>query len=120
MADSSSQGLNMDIQKISEQLRVRPEILKRLIGSFSTTLNAKLQELNQAMSKDDVLKMRAILHEIKGTSGNLRIDQLYAAIEVMHVAVKAGEDKVKITQYFEIVKQKADELTQFVAQSSAP
>lgn len=111
--------LNIDFEKISQELKVRPEILKKLVVSFTNSLPQKIQTLGDAFTQNDVLKMRAILHELKGTSGNFRLETVANAVITMHTAVKAGEDPQKIKEYFEILKIKVEELRQYIAKQGS-
>lgn len=110
---------HFDLEQVSQQLHVRPEVLKRLVMSFSKTLSTRMGELGEALSRDDILKMRAILHEVKGTAGNLRLNDVHATADTMHKAVKAGEDKKKIEEYFAVLKSKAEQFSQFVEKMGA-
>ena len=103
-------GFHYDIEKVSEELHVRTEVLARLVVSFSKTLSDRLVSLEDALNKDDVIKMRAILHEIRGTSGNLRLEGVASTGRVMHEAVKSESDKDKIPEYFKSLKAEADAL----------
>jgi len=97
----------IDVEAISQQLHVRAEVLKRIIVSFSQALAGKLAELSEVHEKSDILKMRAILHEIRGTSGNLRLQDVHSSAVTLHEAVKAGAAKEKTTAYLEDLKKKA-------------
>lgn len=111
--------VNIDFQSISEQLKVRPEILKRLIKSFALSLNDKMKGLDEALGKNDAAQMRAILHEIKGTAGNLRLNTITGAENVMHEAVKVGEDPQKLGEYLRTLKQRVQELQDYLAKQES-
>lgn len=106
----------INIDAISQEMHVRPEILKRIITSFAQTLTEKNTGLEDALLKDDALRARAILHEVRGTSGNLRLHEVYDSARILHEAVKAGEPKENLLKYFEVLKAHSKELTEFVKQ----
>ncbi|MFA5059996.1 MAG: Hpt domain-containing protein [Candidatus Omnitrophota bacterium] len=108
-----TENFEYDAIAVSQQLHVRPEVLKRIVISFSKTLQEKIAGLQEAFNNGDVLKMRALLHEIRGTSGNLRLEKVYSTARVMHEAVKSGEDKNNVAQYFEGLKSSAAQLFEF-------
>ncbi|OGX05857.1 MAG: hypothetical protein A2Z88_01150 [Omnitrophica WOR_2 bacterium GWA2_47_8] len=110
--------LKIDYDKISQELKVRPEILKRLILSFSQALADRMVKLEEALKNNDTAQMRAILHEIKGTGGNLRLTTITTAENDMHVAVKAGEEKAKLENYFKVLKQRVSELGQYLSKAA--
>ena len=111
-------SFQLDIEKISQELRVRPEIFKRLVISFSKSIVEKIQILEQALTQDDSVKARAILHELKGTSGNLRLQPIFEAVETLHVAVKAGEPKVKQQEYRTNLKSRCQEFIEYATRIS--
>ena len=102
----------IDLEAISKGLHVRSDILKKIMVGFEQTLVGKLAELAEAHEKSDVLRMRALLHEIRGTSGNLRLQDVYNSAVTLHEAVKAGEDKTKTAAYLEDLKKKAASLSE--------
>ena len=104
----------VDIQKISEELNVRQEVLARLITSFSKTLQEKLKQLDEALSVNDVMRMRAILHEVRGTSGNLRLKGVEACAKSLHEAVKAGAQSAKLASYLSDLKSETQTLAEDV------
>lgn len=115
-AQNSQPAKGINIDAISLEMHVRPEVLKKIITSFSQTLTEKNVGLEDAIQKDDALRARAILHEVRGTSGNLRLHEVYDSARILHEAVKAGEPKENLLKYFEVLKSHSKELTEFVKQ----
>ncbi|MDP2654270.1 MAG: Hpt domain-containing protein [Candidatus Omnitrophota bacterium] len=109
-----------DVEKVSQELRIRPEVYCRILSSFSQTLMVRMQSLKEAVAANDAQTMRVILHEIKGTAGNLRLAQISAAEAVMHEAVHAGEDTAKLTGMFDVLNQQALLLQEWVKQKLTP
>ena len=112
--------LHIDVNKVSAELRIRPEIYMRIVSSFTSSLPGKLTRLNEALSVNDRDQMRMILHEIKGTAGNLRLETISKPQEVMHVAVKAGEDTKQLSRYFQDLYTASQKLVEYVAKMSNP
>jgi len=106
MSPGADEILKIDVQQISGELKIRPEIYIKIVTSFSQTLLDKVRGLEEALAKMDITTMRAILHEIKGTSSNLRLTAVTAASEVMHIEVKgdAHPEKLK-TSLTELANQ---------------
>lgn len=102
--------ITIDVKKISEELKVRPEIYVKITTSFVNSLPGKLKILSDAISSDDRDQMRMTLHEIKGTAGNLRLHTLSAVESLMHDAVKAGEPLNRLSQYFEALRKESEKL----------
>ena len=106
--------ITIDFDGISKELKIRQEILVRLINSFAIALTGKMKNLKEALERMDAETMRAILHEIKGTAGNLRLKRLSEAEDVMHVAVKAGEQKPKLEEYYKTLNDRVIELQEYL------
>ena len=105
---------NYNFTVVSQQLHVRPEVLKRIVISFSQTLAEKISQLQTALSANDIAQARALLHEIRGTSGNLRLDDIFSSAKFLHEAVKAGEAQDKLMAYFEALKIVSTKLFEYV------
>lgn len=109
-----STDFQYDINTVSQDLRIRSEILQKLIISFSKTLSDKIDQLNTLVPQNHTEQIRAIMHEIKGTSGNLRLTNIYRATDKMHVAVKSGEEESVIVGYFQEFKNEVAQFLQYV------
>jgi len=105
--DNQENQFNYDVAAVSQELHVRPEILTKLLKSFSNTLDQKIAQLEDCMLKNDVLQIRSIMHEVKGTSGNLRLKQVYEAADSMHVSVKAGDAPEKVAPLYATFKKES-------------
>ena len=113
-------AVNIDVQQISQELRIRPEIYLRLVTSFSNSLVGKMHALSDALAEDDRDQMRLILHEIKGTAGNLRLRNITEPETVLHEAVKAGDAQKKLLQHYEVLRAETEKLQQHLATQSRP
>jgi len=112
--------MSIDVDKVSEELRIRPQIYIRLITSFASSLSGKMKALNEALESNDTDQMRMILHEIKGTAANLRLQSLLRAEDVMHVAVKGGEAQKQLYKYFADLSAESVKLQQYVNKEFNP
>lgn len=106
--------IQIDIKKVSEELRIRPEIYTKIMISFVNSLDGKLNILSEALSANDRDQMRMTLHEIKGTAGNLRLTSLAAVESIMHDGVKMGEPQSKLSQHFEAIRRETERLQKYV------
>ena len=104
----------LDIAGVSQELRIRPEIYLKIVVSFAQNLTAKMAVLNTAVIANDAQQMRVILHEIKGTAGNLRLKDLMAAETLIHEAVLKGEPQEKISKLFEGLNAEVLRLQEFI------
>ena len=120
MNSENTNNLNIDIDAISQLLRIRPHIYVKLMKSFAESLTQKLTLFNDALASNDRDQMRMILHEIKGTAGNLRLNNIIGPETVLHTAVKAGEQQIILLKHFEILKAETENLQQYLAKIDLP
>ena len=113
-----AEDFQLDVEQVAEELKIRPEIYVRIVKSFSETLREKLVILTQAVTARDTETMRKVLHEIKGTAGNLRLRGVSEAEAVMHNDVKDTAATDKILPELAALKNASEKLTRFVSQYS--
>ena len=111
---SSSENLILDITAISQELRIRPEIYCKILKNFTSSLEGKMRNLSQAILINNLDQARMILHEIKGTAGDLRLKNLLGPEESLHTAVKADENAARLHQYYQDLKREVERLEQSV------
>jgi HPt (histidine-containing phosphotransfer) domain-containing protein len=111
---AGSISMHLDIEKISQELRIRPQVYVRIAASFAQTLKNKLDELAKAFTDNDTEHMRAILHEIRGTSGNLRIAAVAESEAAMREAVKGGKNREEIQRLFHQLRAASDDFEDFM------
>lgn len=108
-----SNKLSIDVDQISKELRIRPEIYIKIAIGFATNLSQKLISLNNALAENNKEEMRRILHEIKGTSSNLRLQNISEPENIMHIAVKSGEPTENLEKYFKTLKNESGRLEEW-------
>ncbi len=106
--------VKINVEQVSQELKIRPEIYLKIVSSFSETLLQKMKDLSEALKSENLEEMRRILHEIKGTSGNLRLQNIYGPQETLHLAVKANEDAEKLNAYLEELKTETEKLREYL------
>jgi len=109
-----TEEVKINVEQVSQELKIRPEIYLKIVSSFSETLLQKMRDLSAALQTKNLEEMRRILHEIKGTSGNLRLHNIYAPQETLHLAVKANEDAEQLNNYLEELKAETDKLSEYI------
>ena len=109
-----SQEIHIDVDQISQELKIRPQIYLKILASFGVSLIEKTKCLSDALAVDDKEQMRMILHEIKGTASNLRLATIVGPEEVLHAAVKSGVEKRILAEYFEVLKTESEKLHKYI------
>ncbi|MFA5262055.1 MAG: Hpt domain-containing protein [Candidatus Omnitrophota bacterium] len=104
----------LDAERISSELKIRPDIYLRIVKSFSSTLKEKIAALEVALRSMDKETMRRILHEIKGTASNLRLVSINEAENLMHVEIKGMADPVKLAEYLSLLKKETEKFSDYI------
>jgi len=112
--DIMNEPFQIDAERISADLKIRPDIYLRIVKSFAGTLKEKIAELEAALQVMDKETMRRILHEIKGTASNLRLVSINEAENLMHVEVKGMADPVKLAEYLVLLKGESDKFSEYI------
>lgn len=77
---SKEENVNLEFNSIVFQLvnelKLPNEIAKELIMDFIKSIRYSLEYLEKALDAKDYLELKAISHEVKGTSSNLRMKEL--------------------------------------------
>lgn len=121
MNEHAETSVTLDVEGISKELRIRPEIYLKIVSSFTATLGDKIAKLGEAVETNNIEQMRVILHEIKGTAGNLRLKTICDPEHVMHVAVKEdGAPQEKLREYFQALKIASEKVQKHVASLIQP
>ncbi len=110
----SDDSFQLDAEQVSQQLKIRPEIYLKIVNSFAKTLDDKMQMLGQALTANDAETMRSILHELKGTAGNLRLSSIIDKQSDLHLSVKEGHSPDKLKPLYEALKKECLKLQQFL------
>lgn len=116
MNELNNEQVKIDVDAVSKELRIRPEVYLRIVISFVSTLTEKMKLLESAVDQNDYEQIRVILHEIKGTAGNLRLTNISEKEDVMHRAIKEGvKDKDKLLQYYDDLNNESEKLCKYIA-----
>lgn len=115
MSDDANNPLHIDTQGVSQELKIRPEIYLKIVRSFSGTLTQKMADLREALEKLDRETIRKILHEIKGTSSNLRLHNVMRAEALMHDEIKGEGNPQRLAQCLSSLSLECDRLQEALA-----
>jgi len=103
----------INIEAVSQELRIRPEIYKKILTGFCLSLPAKIETLTNAFSSSDFKKIQEVSHEIKGIASNLRVAKLKSVASDIN-ALCAEKNLEKGKQLLEDFKREAALLNTFV------
>ena len=67
----------MDIEKLADNLGLDVEDFNELFDLYITTTSSDLEQLKAALNEENVELVHERAHSIKGSSGNLGLDELF-------------------------------------------
>ena len=115
---SDDQNL-LNVDETCAQMKIRPHIYMKLVTSFVDSLEGKLKNFQSFLENDDREQMRMILHEIKGTAGNLRLYTLTGPEAVLHTALKAGAKTDVLKSHFAVLSEAVIQLREVIKKMPA-
>lgn len=88
-----------DWQAMNLHFQAQPQLLDRLIGMLSDTLNGIQQELSQAIASQNFNELDKVAHNLKGTALNLHTPELARlAIQTQEQARQLAGDALETAQ----------------------
>ena len=66
-----------DVEALKNELELDDEDIVELFHDFKEFINETISELKSAVESGDMTKSRALSHSIKGSAGNLRIQEVH-------------------------------------------
>ncbi len=70
-------GEMFDVEKLAGELELEKSDITELLKDFAEYLAKTLPDLELAVGSGDLKQCRSLAHAIKGSSGNLRVQQIY-------------------------------------------
>ncbi len=90
----------IDIAAGLKRLLGNSELYHKLLRHFYRDYQDVSKKINEALQKGDFKTARYLVHTIKGTAGNLSIDNLHQASQALEIGLKAG-DEIEATLFKE-------------------
>jgi len=101
----SAEPLNYDIKKAAAEIGLKETFIRSLIGDFVSDAQAKRAELMQAITAQDMKKIKAIAFEFKGLSDNLRILQISDTLTKLLRNENPAAVKTEAERFYALLKQ---------------
>jgi len=87
-------------KKILEELGGIPEELyNELVHDFLAQAHAQVQEISEALHKNDFLTAAKVAHSLKGSSGNLRIHAVQNIAQRIELQAKENADRKALEEH---------------------
>ncbi len=98
---------NLNAELMATKIGLKPKHIPMLVGSFIDESQKILTALKTAIETMDFDAIQMQAHSIKGSSGNLKFDELYEMAKSMELAAK---DKDVTYAYNDVFKVMADSI----------
>lgn len=80
-----------NVDALIEELELDKEDIVELLGDFNDFLKSSLPELEAAINSGDIAQTRSVSHSIKGSAGNLRVQDVFEIAKQMQDAADANK-----------------------------
>lgn len=79
-----------DIDGFISELEIELEEAEELYKSYETEMNEEIEEMEQLCSAKEYEKLERVVHNVKGVSANLRINDVYEVAADFDIKLKNG------------------------------
>ncbi|WP_457747928.1 ATP-binding protein [Sulfurimonas sp.] len=100
--------IGLDNNKLMKDLMLTQDELILLLTLFIKKMSITLPQLAEAISKKDYKKIALLAHNIKGSSGNFRIDELQKSANEMEKMAKQEDSEYMYEKVYESIKEKIE------------
>jgi HPt (histidine-containing phosphotransfer) domain-containing protein len=97
-----------------EELGLDESVYDELLRSFIPEAEDDIRKLGEAAEADDFDEIARIGHGLKGTAGNLRIENMRCAAGAIEALAKEGRDKRAITEKTDELRRDLAELKKWI------
>ncbi len=84
--------MQIDRERALRELEIPPELLDELLGIFIEQTGPALQTLAQAILANNYEEIRKSAHFIKGSAGNLRMEEIQGIAGEIELGAKENRD----------------------------
>ena len=94
-----------DIKNVSKELEIEVSLTEKLLNKFFKKLTSQIEEMYKAIKEKDFDKLYAVLHAVKGTSGNLRLTYIEELIHTLEKPTHAKDMDFSWSQNFKLLEK---------------
>ncbi|MDQ7067536.1 MAG: Hpt domain-containing protein [Sulfurimonas sp.] len=101
MALSHPDYSDLDYDEMAKNIGLKSKHIPLLLSSYIEETQPLLARLKSAIDGDDYATIRTAAHSLKGSSGNLRFNELYEMAKEMEVAGAEADTTFEYAKYLE-------------------
>ena len=90
MAILSAEYSNLNYEEMAKSIGLKPKHIPMLLASFAEEITGVVTQLDSAVTANDFTAVVSHAHAIKGSAGNLRLNELYEMSKDIELAAKAN------------------------------
>ncbi len=111
MAILSADYTNLDYEAMAQAIGLKAKHVPMLLASFLEEATASITQLESAIVSNDLATVASQAHAVKGSAGNLRLNELYEMSKDMELAAKANDTVFDYIGHLQALKSIMDTIT---------
>ncbi len=111
MAILSANYANLDYEAMANIIGLKAKHMPMLLESFLEEANVSVTQIQNAIDGNDLTNLASYAHAIKGSAGNLRLNELYEMSKDMELAAKENDASFEYQEHLNAVKTIMDTIT---------
>lgn len=96
-------------KKLAEELKLKAELIENLLEKYKENTEKELAKIKEKLEQADYSKVKELLHKLKGTSFNLRLQELGEMFASLHKRLETL-DKAEIDRKLLEIEEKFKKL----------
>ena len=96
---------NLNFEEMAASIGLKPKHIPILVMSFTDESKTILEALKTAISEKNFSEIQHHAHSIKGSSGNLKFNELYEMAKAMEFAGKDQDASFPYDEAFEAIEK---------------
>ena len=106
--------MRLNKKKALEELGIPDDLYEELLKTFTVQLEEVIQQLEAATGSEDFDKITERAHFLKGSAGNLRVEEVYLQAVKIETAGKQKQDWPVIRNEIAGLKKSLEELKELM------
>ena len=104
MAIVNADYSNLDFDEMAEAIGLKPKHMPMLVGSFLEESGTILVNIEAAIASNSYNDLKLNAHSIKGSSGNLKFNEIYEMAKEMELAASESNVSFEYSAYLNAIK----------------
>jgi len=96
---------NISAEEMASKIGLNVKHIPILVGSFTTESKKLIEELEAAIAANDYAGISSVAHSIKGSSGNLKFEEIYELSKEVELTAKEASADYPYAQACESLKR---------------